>query len=266
MADTAVAAAERTLPHNLEAERSVLGAILFTTTPSTSPRRSSTPRDFFRDAHRRIFDQMVALTERSQPIDLVTLKEELERGGDLEEVGGPAYVASLVDGVPRSTNVEYYAQIVKEKATLRNLIFAANKILDERLRGRSGSRPDPRRGRERDLRRRRRPHQGRASCRCASSSARASRRSSSCSSTRRFITGVPTGFVDLDADDARPAGAATCHRRGAPVDGQDQPRAQHLPARRDARRRRSGFFSLEMSKESLFMRMLARKRRSTSTG
>jgi replicative DNA helicase len=60
---------------------------------------------------------------------LVTLKEELERSGDLEEVGGPAYIASLVDGVPRSTNVEYYAQIVKEKATLRNLIFSANKIL-----------------------------------------------------------------------------------------------------------------------------------------
>ena len=72
---------------------------------------------------------MLDLSERSQPIDLVTLKEELERAGDLEEVGGPAYIASLVDGVPRSTNVEYYAQIVKEKATLRNLIFSANKIL-----------------------------------------------------------------------------------------------------------------------------------------
>ena len=62
---------------------------------------------------------MLDLSERSQPIDLVTLKEELERAGDLEEVGGPAYVASLVDGVPRSTNVGPYAKIVKEKATLR---------------------------------------------------------------------------------------------------------------------------------------------------
>src|SRR4029078_12840021 len=61
--------------------------------------------------------------------DFVTLKEELSRGGDLDEVGGPAYIASLTDGVPRATNLEYYAGIVKEKATLRNLIYAANKIL-----------------------------------------------------------------------------------------------------------------------------------------
>src|SRR5207247_10331389 len=85
--------------------------------------------DFYRDAHRRIFDRMVALNERSEAIDFITLKEELSRGGDLDQVGGPAYIASLVDGVPRATNVEYYAKIVKEKATLRNLIYAANKIL-----------------------------------------------------------------------------------------------------------------------------------------
>ena len=72
---------------------------------------------------------MVALNERAQAIDFVTLKEELNRNGELDAVGGPAYVASLADGVPRATNVEFYARIVKEKATLRNLIFAANKIL-----------------------------------------------------------------------------------------------------------------------------------------
>ena len=72
---------------------------------------------------------MVALNERNQAIDFVTLKEELSRAGELDEVGGPAYVASLADGVPRATNVEYYARIVKEKSTLRNLIYAANKIL-----------------------------------------------------------------------------------------------------------------------------------------
>jgi len=85
--------------------------------------------DFYRDAHRRIFDRMITLSERNEAIDFVTLKEELSRGGDLDHVGGPAYIASLVDGVPRATNVEYYARIVKEKATLRNLIYAANKIL-----------------------------------------------------------------------------------------------------------------------------------------
>ena len=62
-------------------------------------------------------------------IDLVTLKEELGRSGELDEVGGPAYISSLVDVVPRSTNVEHYARIIKEKATLRSLIYSANKIL-----------------------------------------------------------------------------------------------------------------------------------------
>jgi len=129
MAETATAPAQRTLPHNLEAERSVLGAILIDNDTFNIAAAIIDGRAFFRDAHRRIYERMMDLSERSQPIDLVTLKEELERAGDLEEVGGPAYIASLVDGVPRSTNVEYYAQIVKEKATLRNLIFSANKIL-----------------------------------------------------------------------------------------------------------------------------------------
>src|SRR5207253_7132182 len=85
--------------------------------------------DFFRDADRRIFDKMVKLVEHGNAIDLVTLKEELGRSGDLDEVGGPAYIAALVDGVPRSMNIEHYARIIKEKATLRSLIFSANKIL-----------------------------------------------------------------------------------------------------------------------------------------
>jgi replicative DNA helicase len=122
-------ASDRTLPHNLDAERSVLGAVLIDNEAFNVAASVLDARAFFRDAHRRIFDRMVALSDRSQPIDLVTLKEELGRAGELDEVGGPAYIAGLIDGVPRATNVEYYAKIVKEKATLRNLIFSANKIL-----------------------------------------------------------------------------------------------------------------------------------------
>src|SRR3954471_16976421 len=130
-----VAVAERTLPHNLEAEKSVLGAILVHNEAFNHAAELIDSRDFFRDAHRRIFDRMVALSERGDAIDFVTLKEELSRGGELDEVGGPAYIASLADGVPRSANVEYYARIVKEKATLRSLIHSANKILAEAYQG-----------------------------------------------------------------------------------------------------------------------------------
>src|SRR5437868_15279253 len=127
MPDTAVA--ERTLPHNLEAERSVLGAILLHNDAFNLAAEVIDSADFFRDAHRRIFDKMVRLSERNDAIDLVTLKEELARAGEVEEVGGPAYIAALVDGVPRSTNVGHYARIIKDKAILRTLIFSANKIL-----------------------------------------------------------------------------------------------------------------------------------------
>src|SRR5688572_15149783 len=129
MAD--VAAPVRTLPHSLDAEKSVLGAILISNEAFNHAAELIDARDFFRDAHRRIFDRMVTLSERGDAIDFITLKEELARGGELEEVGGPAYIASLADGVPRSANVEYYARIVKEKSTLRSLIHSANKILTE---------------------------------------------------------------------------------------------------------------------------------------
>src|SRR5258708_3045884 len=127
MPDTALR--ERTLPHNLEAERSVLGAVLLHNDAFNLAAEVVDSNDFYRDAHRRIFDKMVKLSERGDAIDLVTLKEELGRSGELDEVGGPAYITALVDGVPRSTNVEHYARIIKEKATLRHLIFSANKIL-----------------------------------------------------------------------------------------------------------------------------------------
>ena len=129
MAETAVAPHERTLPHNLDAERSVLGAILLDNEAFNTAISIITSAAFFRDAHRRIFERMTVLVERRSAIDFVILREELERAGELEEVGGAAYLASLVDGVPRATNVEYYARIVKEKATLRSLIYAANKIV-----------------------------------------------------------------------------------------------------------------------------------------
>src|SRR6185437_15628403 len=130
MADTvAAAAAERTLPHNLEAEKSVLGAILVHNDAFNHAAELIDAHDFFRDAHRRIFEKMIVLSERGDAIDLVTLKDELQRSSELEEVGGPAYIASLADGVPRSANVEHYARIVKEKSTLRNLIHSANRIL-----------------------------------------------------------------------------------------------------------------------------------------
>lgn len=120
----------RTLPHNLEAERSVLGAILVHNDAYELAAQVLSSKHFYRDAHRRIFAAIARLIdERHGAVDFVTLKEELARTSELDEVGGPAYIASLADGVPRATNVTYYAGIVCEKALLRDVIYACNTIL-----------------------------------------------------------------------------------------------------------------------------------------
>ncbi len=126
---------ERTLPSNLEAERTVLGAVLVDNAAFNSAAEILSREDFYRDAHRRIFEAMASLAERSQPIDLVTLKDELTRRSALEAVGGAVFLAGLVDGVPRITSVEHWSRLIKEKAVLRNLIHAGNRIVQECFEG-----------------------------------------------------------------------------------------------------------------------------------
>src|SRR5437667_9383097 len=126
--EPAVNVKEKVLPPNAEAERTVLGAVLVDNAAFNSAAEVLSRNDFYREAHRRIFDGMAALAEKSQPIDLVTLKDELVRAQALEAVGGAAYLASLVDGVPRITSVEQWSRLIKEKAVLRNLIHASNRI------------------------------------------------------------------------------------------------------------------------------------------
>lgn len=123
-----------TQPHSLDAERGVLGAILIDNEAlehaqgALGPTVEEHPNAFFRDAHRRIYRAIVDLGRRRQPVDLLTLKVALEAAGELDECGGPVYLASLVDGVPRATNVEAYAGIVREKWARRQLIAASNKL------------------------------------------------------------------------------------------------------------------------------------------
>ena len=127
------ATAERTLPHNLEAERSVLGAILLDNHAFNTAAELIVASDCFGGAHRAIFESMASLSERSEAIDPVTLREELERRDTLQLAGGSSYLASLVDGLPRVVNVEHYARIVKDKASLRALITSANSIIGKAL-------------------------------------------------------------------------------------------------------------------------------------
>ncbi len=130
---------ERPLPNNLEAERSILGAILLDNNALNTAIEALKAEDFFLMQHRHVFQQMIALGEAQQAIDLVTLTEELHRVGELEAAGGAPYLASLIDGVARVSNVEHYARIVKEKAMLRNLIHATHNIQQRAFEGEEGA-------------------------------------------------------------------------------------------------------------------------------
>jgi replicative DNA helicase len=122
------AALERPLPQNLDAERSVLGAILLDNHALNTAIEKLKPEDFFLDQHRRIYNYMIQMAEAQQAIDQVTLSDQLHRKGELEAIGGSGYLASLVDGLPRISHLEHYARIIKEKALLRNLIHASHAI------------------------------------------------------------------------------------------------------------------------------------------
>jgi len=124
---------ERPLPHNLEAERSILGAVLLDNHALNAAVETLRSEDFFLTQNRLIFERMIQLGEKQQPIDTVTLVEELVRKGQLEAAGGVSYVSQLMDGLPRVTNVEHYARIVKEKAILRSLIHSAAVIQEQAL-------------------------------------------------------------------------------------------------------------------------------------
>lgn len=121
------------LPHAVETERSILGLILLDNAVLHHVLAHLDREDFYVEAHRRIFEKMVALYERGRPVDPITLREELAAAGELEQVGGAAAIARLMDGLPQLQNIEHYVRIVREKALLRKLIRAAHQIITEAL-------------------------------------------------------------------------------------------------------------------------------------
>src|SRR6202453_946141 len=124
---------ERPPQNNIKADRSILGAILRDNHALNAAIEKIRSEDFFLSQHRQIFERMIQLSEKQQAIDVVTLMEDLSRRGELEAAGGSAYLSQHADGLPRVTNVEHYARIVKEKAVLRSLIFSASAIQEQAL-------------------------------------------------------------------------------------------------------------------------------------
>ncbi len=126
---------ERGLPANVDAERFVLGSILLNQDTYFQVAGAVEPEDFSLEKHRRIFGRMKDLYDRGEKIDRVTLANELMKQGQLESVDGFSYLISLDEGLPALSNLDSYIRIVKDKATLRKLIFSAQKVIDRCLIG-----------------------------------------------------------------------------------------------------------------------------------
>lgn len=120
---------KKTPPHSLEAEKTVLGGILLDNKNLNVVLSEISPEDFYKEANRKIIGKIIFLVDKGLPADVLTLSDELQKAGVLEEAGGISYLSSLMDGVPRSLNIEYYARIIKEKGLLRKLILSSAKII-----------------------------------------------------------------------------------------------------------------------------------------
>lgn len=117
-------------PHDLEAEQAILGSMLTDKDAVTASAEVLKVEDFYREDNRMIYSAILNLYNRAEPIDIITVKAELEAMGKFEQVGGLEYLAELPDKVPTTTNALKYIKIVEEKATLRNLIKTANEIIE----------------------------------------------------------------------------------------------------------------------------------------
>ena len=252
-------AADRTLPHNLEAEKSVLGAILINNDAFNQAAEVIDARDFFRDAHRRIFDKMVGLSERSEPDRFRhaarrAVARRRARRGRRPGLHRVAHRRRAALGQRRVLREDRQGEVDAPQADP-----VGQQDSRRGLRRRGGPGPAARRGRALDLPSPRTACAP-ASCRCAISW-RAAFRDREAAAAQGARHRRADRFRRPRRDDVRVPAVGSRHRRGAAVDGQDELRAQHRAALRHSTGKTVGIFSLEMSKEQLFMRMLTSEAR-----
>jgi len=241
-------------PQNLEAESSILGGILLENDAINTVVEAVTPDDLYRESHRKIFRAMIDLWDRNEPVDLITLSDQLKAKGELDVVGGSAYLAELASQVPTAANVGYYAQIVREKAILRRLVQAATDIATRGLEER-GEVEDFLDDAERvifDI----------SEKRVTSSFVRVGdvvkdsiKKVEQLYERKEMITGVPSGYQDLDRLTAGLQPSDLLIVAGRPSMGKTA-LALNIAANAAFKGVGVAVFSLEMSMEQLVLRML----------
>ena len=263
MSDTApsIQPEPRTLkvpPHSIEAEQSVLGALMLNNDAWFEVLDVVASSDFYRPQHRIVFEAMAALSRENQPLDAVTVSEALQSRGLLEKAGGIAYLAELVDGTPGASNVAAYARIVRDRSTLRKLIAAANQIAEKSFTREGQSDEELLDFAEQEI------------FRISEDRAKSDgpqeinplldstvRRVSELSKSKGAITGLATGFTDLDRLTAGLQKADLVIVAGRPSMGKTSlamNMVEHAILNSEAP---SLVFSLEMPADQLVMRMLS---------
>jgi replicative DNA helicase len=251
---------DRRPPYSEDAEQAVLAAMMMDTDAVMRASEIVDDTMFYREAHRRIFGGMLSLTERRDVVDPLTLTEELSRRGELEASGGRDYITFLIDAIPTSANVEYHARIVREKALLRRLIEVSTGIVAEAFEGHTPA-AELLDAAEHKILQLGQIRGGADFTRIKELLWPTMERIEALSKGGKSITGVPSGFADLDditsgfqPSDliivaARPAMGKTAFCLGL---------AQHAAIEHNIP---IAFFSLEMSKESLVQRLLTSEAR-----
>ena len=249
----------RTAPWSAEAEQAVLGAMLLDQDAALRAAEQLDDSMFYREGHRRLFRAMLALTERRVVIDHVTLREELMRRGELESLGGVAYLAELIDSVPTAANLEFHARIVRDKAILRRLIESATSIITEAYDG-SATAGDLLDSAESKIFQIVQQKGDDGFTRIKEMLWPAMERIETLQKSGKAITGVPSGFIELDrlTSGFQPSELIVVAAR--PSMGKT---AFCLNVATNAAMERQGVavFSLEMSKEALVQRMLTAEAR-----
>jgi replicative DNA helicase len=247
-------------PHSLEAEAAVLGGVLLDNSALDRIAETVSAEDFYREAHRKIFRAASELSQRSEPIDLLTLTEALRTRGELAEVGGAAYVSELADRALSAANIQYHARIVREKAILRGLIATAAEIVARGYEAREDVSSFVDEAEQSIYQIAEKKTRG-AFTRVGDMITETFRHIEHLYERKEMVTGVPTGFTDLDRMTAGLQPSDLIIVAGRPSMGKTSfclNIAEHVAIETGVG---VAVFSLEMSKEQLVLRMLCSQAR-----
>ena len=246
----------RVPPQNLEAEQSVLGSILLDNAALNRSLEIVSEEDFYRTAHQMVYRSMVALSERNEPVDQITLTDYLRGTGELEQVGGASFIAELVQMVPSAANIRYHCQIVRDKSLLRGLVRTATDVVMKGYEGTTKT-DELLEFAEREIFRLAQGHLGGTFVPVSSIIQDSVEIVDRLYSRQEKITGVPTGFTDLDNLLAGLQPSDLIIVAGRPSMGKTSLALGMAEKAALTGNAVVGIFSLEMSRAQLVLRMLS---------